>query len=89
MFIIITSILQIILHVNLHLHVHILIGFVEESELPTLYKNTLLSVCPLTCGAGIKGKICEAIAFRTPVLTNQIGNEGINLENEKLVVRGD
>ena len=58
-------------------------GFIAEEDLPSLYENAFLSVSPLLAGAGIKGKICEAIAYRTPVLTNDIGNEGINLVHEE------
>lgn len=58
-------------------------GFVEEKEIDDLYKATFLSVSPLLTGAGIKGKICEAIAYMTPVVTNKIGNEGINLVHEE------
>lgn len=58
-------------------------GFVEEADLADLYQATFLSVSPLLAGAGIKGKICEAIAYHTPVLTNAIGNEGIGLIHEK------
>ncbi len=57
-------------------------GFIEEEDVTALYAETFLSVSPLLAGAGIKGKICEAIAHRIPVVTNAIGNEGINLENE-------
>lgn len=59
------------------------IGFVEETALKDLYQETFLSVSPLLAGAGIKGKICEAIVYATPVLTNQIGNEGIDLVHQK------
>ncbi len=38
--------------------------------------------CPLFAGSGIKGKICESISFRRPVITNEIGNEGIGLVHE-------
>jgi len=58
-------------------------GFVEEAEMDDLYKESFLSVSPLLTGAGIKGKICEAIAYMTPVVTNEIGNEGINLVHEE------
>lgn len=58
-------------------------GFIEEAEMEDLYKHTFLSVSPLLIGAGIKGKICEAIAYMTPVVTNEIGNEGINLVHEE------
>ncbi len=56
-------------------------GFIEEEDLPALYQNAKLTAIPLLAGAGIKGKICEAIAHSLPVLTNSIGNEGINLEH--------
>ena len=56
-------------------------GFIEEENIDDLYRESFLSVSPLLAGAGIKGKICEAIAYMTPVVTNGIGNEGINLEN--------
>lgn len=56
-------------------------GFIEEDELPNLYKESFLSVAPLLAGAGIKGKICESIVYRTPVATNAIGNEGIHMTN--------
>lgn len=58
-------------------------GFVEEKDMAALYEATFLSVSPLLAGAGIKGKICEAIAYATPVVTTPIGNEGINLIHEK------
>ncbi len=57
-------------------------GFIEEKDLANLYKDAFLVVAPLLAGAGIKGKICEAIAFRTPVVTTAIGNEGIDLLHE-------
>ncbi len=58
-------------------------GFIEETELAALYQAAFLSVSPLLAGAGIKGKICEAIAYNTPVVTTPIGNEGINLTHEQ------
>lgn len=57
-------------------------GFIEDDQLNDLYNRSFLIAAPLQAGAGIKGKICEAIVHRTPVVTNAIGNEGINLINE-------
>ena len=54
-------------------------GFIEEEDLDDFYKESAISVTPLEMGAGIKGKICEAIAYRLPVVTTDIGNEGLNL----------
>jgi len=55
-------------------------GFIEEEDLPKLYEESFVTVIPLLAGAGIKGKICEAIAFMLPIVTNDVGNEGIRLE---------
>ena len=55
------------------------LGFIEEEDVTKLYESSKVIVAPLLAGAGIKGKICEAIAFMTPVVTNAIGNEGIAL----------
>ncbi len=58
-------------------------GFIEEEDLEKLYIDSYATVIPLLAGAGIKGKICEAICYMTPIITNDIGNEGIRLEHEK------
>jgi len=55
-------------------------GYIEEEDLPKLYAESFVTVIPLLAGAGIKGKICEAIAYMLPIITNDIGNEGIRLE---------
>lgn len=58
-------------------------GFIEDEDIAQLYEDSFISIAPLLAGAGIKGKICEAIMFRTLVATNSIGNEGIDLVNEQ------
>lgn len=55
------------------------LGLIPEEQIRTLYDQVLLSVAPLKTGAGVKGKITEAIAYGVPVVTNHIGNEGIGL----------
>jgi O-antigen biosynthesis protein len=59
------------------------LGYVPENELKSIYGSVCVSVSPLFAGSGIKGKICESISFRRPVITNNIGNEGIGLLHEK------
>ena len=54
-------------------------GFINFADIKKLYQDSKLTIVPLTEGAGIKGKICEAIEYMTPVVTNDIGNEGIRL----------
>jgi len=56
-------------------------GFIEEDDVEALYQETFITVAPLLMGSGIKGKICESIAYMTPVVTNSVGNEGIQLEH--------
>lgn len=50
-------------------------GFVEDET--ALFANSLCFVSPLLTGAGIKVKNIEAISSGIPVLTNDIGIEGI------------
>lgn len=56
----------------------IVTGFVTEEELENLYAKIKLVVCPLRTGAGVKGKIIEAIYHKVPVITTDIGIEGID-----------
>lgn len=54
-------------------------GYVEH---PGEYlKSALCMVVPLTLGGGIKIKVLEAMSCSLPVLTNQIGIEGINAKD--------
>lgn len=52
-------------------------------NLDTLYNEVQILLSPLYWGAGIKGKICDTAMRGVPVLTSDIGNEGINLINNK------
>ncbi len=54
-----------------------LLGFVPEEELLNLYKTTRIVVAPLRYGAGIKGKIIEAMANGAAIVTTNCGAEGI------------
>jgi GT2 family glycosyltransferase len=54
-------------------------GWVPESS--EYVRSAKLSIAPLLSGAGVKGKIGEALSMGTPVVTTTIGAEGMNLEN--------
>ena len=57
----------------------VITGFVDET-LP-YFESSMCLVAPLVLGAGIKVKILEAMSSGIPVLTNDIGIEGIPAEN--------
>ena len=65
---------------------HIFIrGFVEN--LDDYYRKAHISVAPLRFGAGMKGKIGEALSFGLPVITTEIGAEGFGLsQGENILV---
>lgn len=57
-------------------------GFVSDEELAALYQSCRMVVVPLRYGAGVKGKVVEAIYNGAPIITTSVGSEGIeNLEN--------
>ena len=55
-------------------------GWVED--LGPVYEQSRLFVAPLRYGAGVKGKIGEALIHGLPTVTTSIGVEGLALENE-------
>jgi len=52
------------------------IGYVEDAE--SAVANYRLFVCPMTYGAGMKGKLGTAVAAGTPIVTTAIGAEGFD-----------
>lgn len=52
-------------------------GFVSDEELAELYKTCRIVVVPLRYGAGVKGKVIEALYYGAPIVTTSIGAEGI------------
>lgn len=54
----------------------IVTGFVDDIN--AYYQRARLFVCPMRLGAGQKNKVLEAMANRTPVLSTDEGNIGIN-----------
>ena len=49
-----------------------------------------LFLAPIVYGSGIKTKILEAMAMQMPVITNDIGAEGLEVENKKhLIIEND
>ena len=61
-------------------------GFVSDEELSELYENSRLVIVPLRYGAGIKGKVIEAFYNGVPVITTNIGIEGIQNSNDVAII---
>ncbi len=57
-------------------------GFVSEQKLNQLYLACKMVVVPLRYGAGIKGKVVEALSFGVPMVSTSIGIEGLNNNDE-------
>lgn len=57
------------------------LGFVEDESY--LFESSLCMVVPLLNGAGIKVKTIEGLSAGIPVLTNEIGAEGIPLTDKE------
>lgn len=52
-------------------------GFVKDDELEKYYGRCRMAVAPLRYGAGMKGKVLEAMYYGAPILTTSIGAEGL------------
>lgn len=55
----------------------IVVGYVSDEKLKEFYNMCCISIAPLRIGAGVKGKILEAMYEGLPVVTTSIGAEGI------------
>ena len=64
-------------------------GFVSEEELEALYSTCKLVVVPLRYGAGVKGKVVEAIYNGAPIVTTSTGAEGIPFVESVLEIADD
>jgi glycosyltransferase involved in cell wall biosynthesis len=54
-----------------------LVGPVSEAELDQLYQASDLAVVPLRYGAGVKGKVVEALRWGLPLVTTPAGAQGL------------
>lgn len=53
-------------------------GYVSDEKLMEIYKTARLSVIPLRYGAGVKGKLVEAMYNGVPIISTGIGTEGLD-----------
>ena len=66
-----------------------ILGGLSDDELKNLYQKSRISIAPLRFGAGIKGKIIEAIYYQIPVVTTSIGGEGLDNSSKVLIIEDD
>jgi glycosyltransferase involved in cell wall biosynthesis len=64
-------------------------GYVTDEELAAHYASARVAVVPLRFGAGVKNKVIEAMAFGTPLVTTEIGAQGIAKLDEIIPVTSD
>ncbi|KRE75408.1 glycosyltransferase [Paenibacillus sp. Soil750] len=67
---------------NLRSHNIHIVGYVSDEELLDFYNRVKIVVVPLRFGAGIKGKVLEAMFNQVPLITTPIGAEGLDRVDE-------
>lgn len=72
---------------NLNSQNVIVTGYVTDGELMEYYAKCRMVIVPLRYGAGIKGKVVEALYYGLPVITTQTGAEGLTKSEAVMVVR--
>lgn len=63
------------------------LGYVEDME--PLLKSSKIMIAPLRFGAGVKGKIGQAFEYFLPVVTTNIGAEGMQLIRDEYALIED
>ena len=65
-------------------------GYVSDSELAQLLRQTAVSIAPLRYGAGMKGKVVEALAAGLAVVTTTVGAQGLGaVAGEHLLIANE
>jgi len=64
-------------------------GFLSDEALTELYQQVRASIVPLRFGAGVKGKVLEAMFHGIPVFTTTIGAEGVPNADAALFIADD
>ena len=52
-------------------------GYVSDEELKALYARAGVAVVPLRFGAGVKGKVIEALHYGLPLVSTPVGMQGL------------
>jgi len=65
----------------------VICGHISDDELNQYYQKCSVSIVPLRYGAGVKGKVIEAMYHKIPIVSTSIGLEGIEDLSEMLKPR--
>jgi GT2 family glycosyltransferase len=65
------------------------VGFVSDEELERLYAEAALVIAPLRYGAGVKGKVIEAMANGAPLVSTSVGAQGIPAPEGLMAIADD
>ena len=65
----------------------IITGFVTDEQLAAHYATTRVAIAPLRYGAGMKGKVVEAMRFGVPLVTTPFGVQGMPELEGKLPIQ--
>ena len=61
-------------------------GFVTDNQLAAHYMTARVAIAPLRYGAGMKGKVVEAMRFGVPIVTTPFGVQGMAELKDKIPV---
>lgn len=64
-------------------------GYVTDNELVAFYRSAGVAVVPLRFGAGVKGKVVEALHHGIPLVTTSVGTQGMEDLNAVVPVHDD
>ncbi|GAA0471151.1 glycosyltransferase [Tatumella punctata] len=64
-------------------------GFVSDLELENYYSCSRVAVAPLLYGAGVKGKVVEAMKFGIPIVTTSVGIQGLTQDKDIICFEDD
>jgi len=61
-------------------------GYISDEKLQELYDTSRVVVVPLRYGAGVKGKVVEALIHSVPIVTTSIGAEGLQQADQVMAI---
>lgn len=64
-------------------------GYVSDEALLEYYRSVGVAVAPMRFGAGVKGKVIEALHYGLPLVTTSVGMQGLDGLDEVIPVSDD